>query len=484
VKRALVVEVVRGQSMAALRAARDRVQDAEMVELRLDGVADLDVAGALAGRTKPVIATCRAAWEGGQFDGSETERLGFLAEAVRLGAEYVDVEWRADRSGLPASDRTRIVLSHHEFGGVPADLTDRVRAMQREPAAVFKVAVGPVRLRDCLRLRDLEWGGRPHVTIAMGGAGQVTRLCPARFGSAWTYGGTAAPGQSPVDDLVHGYRVPRQTSATALYAIGGAPLGHSASPAMHNPAFAALGIDAVYVPLETADAGEFLAVAEALGVAGASITAPLKESLFARVPAADDLTRRVGALNTLRRREDGSWEARNFDPAGFLEPLTARADSLAGARVVVLGAGGAARTVVRTLAGRGAAVEVAARRRDRAEALASEFGVRATEWPPATGWDLLVNTTPVGTWPAVHEAPLTRDRIRGGCVYDLVYNPPETQLLRWARDAGAEAIGGLAMLVAQARLQFHWWTARDAPAETMERGARACLARAGAHDHD
>jgi shikimate dehydrogenase/3-dehydroquinate dehydratase type I len=470
--------------MAELRAARDRVQDAEMIELRLDGVADLDVAGALAGRTKPVIATCRAAWEGGQFEGSEADRLRILAELVRLGAEYVDVEWRADRSGLPASERTRIILSHHDFGGMPADVADRVRAMQRESAAVLKIAVGPVRLRDCLTLRDLAWGGRPHVTIAMGAAGQVTRLCPARFGSAWTYGGTAAPGQSLVEDLVHGYRVPRQTAGTALYAVGGAPLGHSASPAMHNAAFAALDLDAVYVPLETADADEFLAVADALGVAGASITAPLKETLFARVPAADDLARRVGALNTLRRQADGTWDARNFDPAGFFAPLAGRADALAGARAVVLGAGGAARTVVRTLAGAGAAVEIAARRHDRAQALAAEFGARATGWPPAPGWDLLVNTTPVGTWPAVHDAPLARDQVRGRCVYDLVYNPPETQLLRWAREAGADVIGGLAMLVAQARLQFQWWTSREAPAEAMEQGARAFLARAGVRRHD
>lgn len=480
----LVVETVRGHSMAELLAARDRVQGADMVELRLDGVADLDVAGALSGRATPVIATCRAAWEGGQFDGSETERLRMLADAIRLGAEYVDVEWRADRRGLPANDRTQIVLSHHAFQEVPVDLADRIRAMQQEPADVVKVAVGPVRLRDCLALRDIDWGGRRHVVIAMGAAGQVTRLCPALFGSSWTYGGSAAPGQIPVDDLLHVYRVPRQSAQTAIYAIGGAPLGHSASPAMHNPAFDSLGIDAVYVPLETADADEFLEVASAIGVAGASITAPLKASLFARVPDADDLTGRIGALNTLRRRPDGGWEARNFDPAGFFSPLNARARSLAAARAVVLGAGGAARTVVRTLAAAGAAVEVAARRLDRAETLAAEFGVRAVEWPPAPGWDLLVNTTPVGTWPAVNGSPLSRDQIHGACVYDLVYNPPETLLLRWAREAGAEVIGGLEMLVGQACHQFQWWTSREAPAATMEQGARAFLARAEALEHD
>ncbi len=480
-----VVETVRGQSMAELRAARDAVRTAGLVELRLDGVTDIDVAAALAGRTRPVIVTCRAAWEGGQFDGSEAERLRILAEAIRLGAEFVDVEWRAARQGLPAGDRTQIVLSHHDFREVPADLADRVRAMQQqEPADIVKVAVTPRGLRDALALRHLDWGDRRHVSIAMDAAGQVTRLCPWIFGSCWTYGGSAAPGQISADDLVEIYRVPRRSSATALYAIGGAPLGHSASPAMHNPAFAALGIDAVYVPLETADADEFLEAATSLGVQGASITAPLKTSLFARVPAADDLSRRTGAVNTLRRRPGGEWEACNFDAAGFFSPLEGRASSLVGARAVVLGAGGAARTVVWTLQNAGATVEIAARRRDRAEALAAEFGVHVASWPPAAGWDLLVNTTPVGTWPAVGESPLAREDLRGRCVYDLVYNPPETTLLRWARDAGADVIGGLGMLVGQACHQLKWWTGRDAPATTMEAGARAFLAGAQRRAHD
>jgi 3-dehydroquinate dehydratase/shikimate dehydrogenase len=470
--------------MAELRAARDAVRTAEIVELRLDGIPDVDVAGALAGRSRPVIVTCRAAWEGGQFDGSEGTRLGLLAEAIRLGAEFVDVEWRADRHGLPANERTQIVLSHHDFQACPADLSDRIRAMQREPAHILKVAVMPARLGDCLAVLGLDWGGRPHVAIAMGAAGQLTRLCPWLSGSCWTYGGAAAPGQISAEDLIETYAVPRRSTATALYAIGGAPLGHSASPAMHNPAFAALGIDAVYVPLETADADEFLAVADAIGVAGASITAPLKTPLYARVPSADELSRQIGAVNTLRRHATGGWDACNFDAAGFAAPLQSRAPHLAGARAVVLGAGGSARTVVWTLTRAGAAVEIAARRRDRAEALAAEFGARAVDWPPAPGWDLLVNTTPVGTWPAVGDAPLSEADIRGGCVYDLVYNPPGTTLLRWARAAGADVIGGLEMLVSQAGHQFRWWTGREAPGDIMDRGARAFWARAQGQAHD
>src|SRR5262245_3410428 len=126
----LLVETVTGRSMAELRAARDAVDAADMVELRLDGVADIDVAGALTGRKLPVIVTCRARWEGGRFDGSEDDRLRILGEALTLGADYVDVEWRADRRPLAGADRRRIVLSHHHFDGVPADLAARVRAMR------------------------------------------------------------------------------------------------------------------------------------------------------------------------------------------------------------------------------------------------------------------------------------------------------------------------------------------------------------------
>ena len=225
-------------------------------------------------------------------------------------------------------------------------------------------------------------------------------------------------------------------------------------------------------------------MAGALGVAGASITAPLKTPLFTRVPAADEMSARTGALNTLRRRKVGAWEAGNFDAAGFMAPLRARTQALSGRRAVVLGAGGAARTVVWSLRASGALVEVAARHQDRAAALAAEFNVREASWPPAPGWDLLVNTTPVGTWPDTAAAPIPRDAVRGGCVYDLIYNPPETTLLGWAREAGADVIGGLEMLVAQACHQFTWWTGRDAPAATMEAGARAFLAAARRRTHD
>ena len=471
-----IVETVAADSLAALRALRDRATSADLVELRLDGVRDVDVAGALAGRRRPVIATCRAAWEGGRFDGSEAERLAILVKAAELGAEFVDIEWRADRDVLDRCRAlTRVIVSHHDFNGVPADLSTRVRAMRSCGAEVVKVSVTAATLLDCLTLkRAVEGGDGSHVAIAMGAAGRVTRLFPAWIGSRWTYAGTAAPGQASARELAEVYRVREATAATRVFGVAGTPLGHSASPAMHNAAFAALGMDAVYVPLETGSAHEFFEMADALALAGASVTIPLKRVLLTAAVEADPMVARIGALNTLRRGRRG-WEAGNFDVPGLLAPLEARGVPLEGRRVVVLGAGGAARAAIVALRTAGADVVVAARRAEAAESLAAELSVRTAPWPPEPGWDLLVNTTPVGMWPRADASPIDERTLRaadGAVVYDLVYNPPVTQLLREAGRAGAQVIGGLEMLVAQACRQFEWWTGRTAPREVMDRAAR------------
>ena len=469
-----IVETVTGATMAELCAARDAVRDADIVELRLDGVRDPDVAAALSGRRLPAIVTCRPAWEGGRFDGSEDERLGVLRQAAEAGAEYVDVEWRADWRGFAAAPGSALVLSHHAFDGTPADLASRVRAMRSAHDGIIKVAVTARRLRDVLTLREAVRDAGPHVAIAMEAPGQITRVWPAGFGSVWTYAGSAAPGQLPAPVLAARYRVRETTERTRVYAITGKPLGHSASPAMHNAALAAEKLDAVYASLETDDAGEAIAVAEALDVAGLSVTAPLKTALAARVSVVSDAARRTGAVNTLRRGPRG-WEGENFDVDAFLAPLEAHADRLRGARAVVLGAGGAARAAVTALRRAGAQVSVSARRAGEASRLAAETACQIEPWPPAPGWTLLVNATPVGTWPDVDATPLPRALVSGAIVYDLVYNPEDTALLAVAREAGAKAIGGLPMLVEQARRQFEWWTGRRVAAALLERAAREAI---------
>lgn len=469
----LICETVTARDMAELRQRRDDAILADLVELRLDGVHDVDVTGALEGRTRPVIVTCRPVWAGGRFDGGEEARLRLLSQAARLGAEYVDIEWRADWGRVPALPGTRRILSEHDFVGVPSDLGDRVRAM-RASGEMIKVAVTATTASDCLALREVAAGGADQVMLAMGAAGLVTRCCPWFWGSLWTYGGTAAPGQTSVADLVERYRVRQTSAATAVFALTGRPLAHSASPALHNAALVAVGLDAVYVPVEAASAADFLAIAEGLRLTGASVTAPFKEGWAALGVGVDPVGTAVGAVNTLRRGI-GGWEGRNVDVDGFLAPLDARRVPLSGRRTVVLGAGGAARAAAWALRKRGALVEISARRPEAAARLAAALDVATAAWPPAPGWDLLVNATPVGMWPDTAGSPLGRDVVVGRHVYDLVYNPAETTLLQWARAAGADTIGGLEMLVHQAGLQFAWWTGLPVPTDEIRRAAQAFL---------
>jgi 3-dehydroquinate dehydratase/shikimate dehydrogenase len=465
ISRPLLCATVTAGTTAELRAARDAARG-DMVELRLDSVRDPDVAGALAGRRQPAIVTCRARWEGGHFDGSEEERRRLLTEALDQGAEYVDVEWRAGFDDLIARFQgRRIVLSVHEFTKMPDDLGDRARAMRATGAEVVKIAARANRLSDCLSLLDVEPGGK-SVLIAMGEAGLSTRVLAGRFGSAWTYAGAMKDvGQVSTASLIDEFRFHLIQQSTALYGLVGLPVGHSVSPAMHNAAFAAARLDAVYLPLPAADPEDFITFADALGISGASVTIPYKVAFMPLVQAYDDTARRIGALNTLRRNGDG-WSATNTDASGFLRPLDERRVDLGGMRASILGSGGSARAVGVALASRGARLTVHARDRERAGRVASGVGAMVGAWPPRAGsWDLLVNCTPVGMHPRVEETPLDASLLSGDVVYDLVYNPLETRLLREAAAAGCRTIGGLDMLVAQAVEQFAWWTgqAPDAP---------------------
>jgi len=515
----LLCETVTGRTMAELTVARDTVIEADMVELRLDGVSDVDVPRALDGRRVPAIVTCRPTWEGGRFEGSEEERRRLLSKAFAAGAEYVDIEWRA--LGHAAADAgfddllrangARVVVSSHDFEGTPRDVCAQARAMRATGAAVVKVAVTATRLADTLPLLEVTRDG-DAVVVGMGEAGLPTRLLASRFGSRWTYGGDGvAPGQVPAARMIHQFRFREIRERTAVYGVVGDNVMHSVSPAMHNAAFAAAGLDAAYVPLRAFDFQDFLTFADALGIAGASVTIPFKVDALQAASVVDNLARRVGTVNTLRRVRGSmnsmlaaasglrtsyvrtsyvgrvprsghdlaasgpaGWEATNTDVAGFLEPLEAALDtgSLRGRRASVLGAGGAARAVIVALLSRDARVTVHARRQAQAQDVATALGVDAGPWPPAAGsWDVLVNCTPLGSSSAPEASPMPGGPFDGGLVYDLTYRPGESPLCRDARRAGCATLDGLPMLVAQAERQFAWWTGQRPPAGVMRAAA-------------
>lgn len=468
-----IVETVAGGTTAELRQGREAAElRADVVELRVDGVGDLDLPALLADRRGPVIVTCRPVWEGGRYDGAEPDRLRLLRRARALGAEFIDVEFRADWRSVAAFDRAEpsnprtacdraepsdgLVLSFHDFAGIPADLELIAAAMSASGADVVKIAVATTHLMDCEALRRAGRLLRSGAVIGMGPAGAVTRIAPQLFNACWTYcGELASLGQIPARDMREVYGVGRVSAGAALFGVTGRPVMHSKSPALHNAVFRHEGIDAVYVPFEAHDFDDFDAFARMFGVQGASVTAPFKGDAFAAAAQTDAAATGTRAANTLKRGPDG-WTASNTDAAGFLAPL---ADvPLRGMTTAVIGVGGAARSVRHALDRAGARVTL----------LGREDLDRASE-----PWDLLVHATPVGTAPQVSDSVMAGRPIRARVVYDLVYNPIDTQLLRDARAAGARTIGGMPMLVAQACRQFEFWFGRPAPADVYERAAGA-----------
>ena len=458
---------VMGKDVVAMRQARDAAEaDADLVELRLDAMSSPDPEAALAGRRKPAIVTCRPLREGGLFDGNEADRLRILQRAQSLGAEFVDVEWDVRHQPfVDARGGRGVIVSRHDFEGIPADVAGVLAHLRTAGGEVAKLAVMVERASDLHALLAQARFDGSSVLIGMGQAGLATRVLAERFGSRWTYAGDGlAPGQVAASRLLDEFRFRRIAADASVYGLLGRPVVNSLSPAMHNAGFAAAGVNAVYVPLESRDLNGFRAFAEQIGMQGASVTIPFKRDVLPLLDEIAPAAAAAGAVNTIAVR-NGRWIGMNTDADGFLEPLKKRMPQLTALRAVILGAGGAARGVGLALLGEGAQVTIAARRGDAARTVARAIGAGESAWPPRAGsWDLLINATPVGSR-SVAGAPFSGP-LDGRLVYDRVYDPDPTELMRAAGHAGCSTIGGLEMLVAQAERQFQIWTGQR-PAEGL-----------------
>ena len=471
--------------MDELRRARDAAAGADLVELRLDGVDRPDPVAAIEGRLRPVIVTCRPTCEGGQFLGSEEERRTILQDAVTAGAEFVDVELRASFAAdiIRARRGHGVIVSMHVFGGEVPDVADALRALRATGAEVVKLAYEAHSLGDTLPLFELTQqaefqgaGPSGHVLIAMGPAGVATRVLAARLRNRWTYAGDGvAPGQLTVCRMLDEFHYRRIRPDADLYGVVGNPVMHSLSPAMHNAGFAHRSLNAVYVPLQARDADDFARFGRAMGMRGASITAPFKVAMMERIDHVDALAAEVGAINTVHVK-NGQWIGSNTDVYGFVTPLKGRM-KLKGTRAAVLGAGGAARAVAVALKREGAKVRVCARRSQQAREVATLVGVQTGEYPPRPGtWDVLVNATSAGT-AAGDSSPMEGVALDGEIVFDLVYAPSDTPLVAQARAAGCWTIGGIEMLIRQAERQFEIWTGAPPPAELFRHAAHSAFAQ-------
>jgi 3-dehydroquinate dehydratase/shikimate dehydrogenase len=444
---------------------------ADFVELRLDclrTIAEID--GLVKTISRPVILTYRPTEQGGHRDLTHAERLEFWKTATRGDNVWWDIE--ADLVGQISPEWSRVIVSHHDFSSVPGDLEQIYERLAASSAAVVKIAVQAKDILDCIRIFQLldraHKENRQLIAIAMGNAGIATRILGPSRGSFLTYGGlddesATAPGQVNAPSLRSLYHVDKIDDATMICGLVGLPVMHSLSPQIHNAAFQSEHINGVYLPFEVRDAEQFFTrmvhprTRELnWNLRGLSVTAPHKQTVMRCLDWIDADAKEMGAVNTVVVQKDRLL-GYNTDAAGFVEPLLSRFKSLRGSRVAIIGAGGAARAAIWALQLQHANVTVFARDVTKARAL----GVACESLASASfaGYDIVINATPIGSGAHIEESPVTREQLNGaGCIYDLVYNPAETRLMREAREVGCETLGGLEMLVAQARMQFQLWT--------------------------
>jgi 3-dehydroquinate dehydratase/shikimate dehydrogenase len=473
-----------------LDAMRRLPAEVDVVELRLDAMGRCDLERLLAGRDRPIIATNRPTRQGGACVAPEPDRLALLRRAAELGAEFVDVELDASPDLGPLPGGCRRIVSVHDFERTPADLDGILRRIVDAGAGVAKLAVMPRGIADAGRLLRLLAENAPRVpliALSMGEEGLASRILAPKLGAFLTFASAAegretGPGQVPLDVMLGLYRVGSIGPATAVYGVVANPVAHSMSPAIHNAAFAQLGLDAVYLPFKVDDCRAFLDAFEPFDLRGLSVTIPHKETMLGLMDEVGDLAAEIGAVNTVDIR-DGRRRGTNTDvPAavGAIERAARQAGlpPLAECHVLIVGAGGAGRAIAYGLRRKAGRLTIANRTVERGRALAAELGAEACGLDEIAGLEpqVLVNGTSVGMWPRVEESPVAAGMFRPGMVvFDSVYNPMRTRLLQEAQAAGAVTASGLDWFVNQAVAQFETWTGLPAPRETMEHVVRSRL---------
>ena len=482
------VAVIGSEPNQMAEKAEALARDNSLLELRLDylprpGLAIPRIKRFLESHQGTVvIATCRRAANGGKFRGSIPSQLDVLNKAAAAGCQLVDVELPTAAKCKPEQlqklrTRAGLILSFHDFRATKK-LDETLEKMLAYPADFYKVVSTATTLADNVTMiKFLAREGDRHsmVSMCMGEQGVISRVLGVRAGSVFTFasagaGEETAPGQIAAQELRSVYRIEQVDVATRVYAVVGDPIAHSLSPAIMNAAFRRENVNAVYLALHAKTLKDLLTCVREIPIHGISVTMPYKEAILTHLDNTDSHTTKIGACNTVVRAQDGKLYGFNTDTAGIVRPLERRLNTLEGARILVIGAGGAARAAVFGLKERGSEVYILNRSAAPAKKLAHQARARIIKRPDLKklAFDVIINATPVGMG-NTRETPLQDKEINARYVFDMIYDPAETRLLKLARERGAQIIPGIEMFVHQAARQFEIWTGKPAPWDEMLR---------------
>jgi 3-dehydroquinate dehydratase/shikimate dehydrogenase len=484
-----------------LEKAESVARDNPFVELRLDYISRPALALTKIKEfteTHPhvsVIATCRRAASGGKFKGSIPSQIDVLAKAAESGCQLLDVELQTASRLKPAQlsklrSKAAVVLSFHDFRATQK-LDETLKKMSGYEADFYKIVSTATSLYDnVVMMKFLERHRDSHnlVGLCMGEQGIISRVLGVRAGSAFTFAALSAnertaPGQVTAQELRSIYRIDQVDPASKVYGVAGDPISHSLSPAIMNAALRRENVNGVFLALHTKSLKDLLACVREIPIQGLAVTMPHKQTILPYLDNTDPQTAKIGACNTVVRSQDGKLYGFNTDTAGVVAPLEQRI-ALNGARILVLGAGGAARAAVFGLKERGAEIFILNRNMDAAQKLARQAKARTVKRAnlKKLDFDVIINATPVGMG-NTRQSPLNADEIKSKLVFDMVYDPAETKLLKLGKERGAETIPGSVMFVQQAARQFEIWTGKPAPREDMLRIVTLALSeRAASRD--
>ena len=429
------------------------------------------------------IATCRRAANGGKFTGSVAAEIEVLTKAAGAGFHIVDLELESAESIKKADLQhlrdtgVALIISHHDFSATK-DLDGIYKRIEPFQPDFIKIVPTAKTLTDNVTLMRFIERMEDHsniIGICMGDAGIISRVLGVRAGSAFTFaaassGEETGPGQIAARTLIETYRIDQVDAATKVYGVAGNPIRSSLSPIMMNTAFRRETVNAVYLALQATKLNDLLKLVHEIPIQGLSVTMPLKQEIMAHLEKTDPLSAKIGACNTVLRAQDGKLYGFNTDVAGITGPLEKRM-SLRGAKALVLGAGGAARAAVFGLRDKGAEVFILNRTAETAQKLARQSGSKTIKKDALakTTFDVIINSTPVGMAGIKANPILEAKDLNTKLVFDLVYNPLETPLLRLARQQNIPIITGIEMFVQQGARQFEIFTGKPAPEEEMLR---------------
>jgi len=483
-----------------IERAESLVRDNQLIELRLDYLSQPQTALPKLKNFIEIhpeatfIATCRRTPNGGKFKGSVAAEVAILRKAADCGFPLADLELQSAEALKPADfkelyDRIGLIVSYHDFRGTKK-LDEHLEAMSRLPADFYKVVSTATNLHDnvaMMKFLEAHSGSHEMVGLCMGEQGIISRVLGVRAGSIFTFasairGEETALGQIPAGELRDVYRIDMVDQATQVYGVAGDPVEHSLSPVMMNAAFRRETVNAVYLALHAKSLKDLLACVQEIPIRGLSVTMPYKQAILEVLENSDALTKLVGSCNTVVRGAGGQLYGFNTDVAGIVVPLEQRIH-LAGSRVLMVGAGGAARAGAFGLKARGAEVFITNRTPEKAQALARQSKAKYLKRADVAKqqFDIIVNATPVGM-NGSKQSPLNENELNTKYLFDLVYTPAETPLIRMARAKEIQVIPGLEMFVQQGARQFEIWTGKPAPIAEMGYVVTKALERRAAEE--